>query len=125
MKRKAAISNYLARIEGKNFVVSNLVSDIAVSYYELLALDNELEIIQQTIQRQQDALEIVKAQKEAGRANELAIQQFQSKLLSSKANEKETLQQITETENKINFLLGRYPQTIERKKEILFKEMPK
>lgn len=123
-QRKAAIANYLASIEGKNFVVSNLVADIAISYYELIALDNELEVLQETIQKQQEALDIVKFQKETGRANELAVQQFQSQLLSSKANEKETLQQITETENKINFLLGRFPQTIERKKETLFEEIP-
>lgn len=123
-QRKAAILNYLASIEGKNFVVSNLVADIAISYYELIALDNELEVLQLTIQKQQEALDIVKFQKETGRANELAVQQFQSQLLNSKANEKETFQQIIETENKINFLLGRYPQTIERKKEILFQEIP-
>ena len=123
-QRKAAISNYLASIEGKNFVVSNLVADIAISYYELIALDNELEILQQTIQKQQEALDIVKFQKETGRTNELAVQQFQAQLLNTQALEKETLQQITETENKINFLLGRYPQTIERKKEILFQEIP-
>lgn len=54
-QRKAAISNYLASIEGKNFVVSNLVADIAISYYELIALDNELEVLQLTIQKQQEA----------------------------------------------------------------------
>lgn len=122
--RKSEISQYLASIEGKNFVLSNLVADIAISYYELIALDNELEVLQETIQKQQEALDIVKFQKETGRANELAVHQFQSQLLSSKANEKETLQQITETENKINFLLGRYPQIIEREKEIFFQEIP-
>ena len=123
-QRKASISNYLASIEGKNFVVSNLVADIANAYYELIALDNELEILQQTIQKQQEALDVVKFQKETGKTNELAVQQFQAQLLNSKALEKETLQQITETENKINFLLGRYPQPIQRNKEILFDEIP-
>ncbi len=124
-QRKAAVANYLASMEGKNFVVSNLVSDIAIAYYELIASDNELEILRQTIQKQQEALDVVKLQKETGRANELAVQQFQAQLLNSQAMEKETLQQITETENKINFLLGRFPQTIERKKEILFQEIPR
>ena len=123
-QRKTAIANYLASIEGKNFVVSNLVADIAISYYELIALDNELEVLQETIQKQQEALDILKFQKETGRTNELAVQQFQAQLLNSQALEKETLQRITETENKINFLLGHYPQTIERKKEILFQEVP-
>jgi len=123
-QRKGAVSNVLASLEGKNLVISSLVADIAIAYYELIALDNELEIIQQTIQRQQDALEAVKAQKDNGKANELAVQQFQSELLNTQASEKETKQQIAETENKINFLLGRYPQAIERKKEVLFQEIP-
>jgi NodT family efflux transporter outer membrane factor (OMF) lipoprotein len=123
-QRKGAISNYLASIEVKNLVVSNLVADIAISYYWLIVLDNELEVLQQTIQKQQEALDIVKFQKETGKTNELAVQQFQAQLFNSQALEKETLQQITETENKINFLLGRFPQPIERKKETLFEKIP-
>jgi len=121
-QRRAAISNALASVEGKNFIVSNLVADISMAYYELLALDNELEIIRQTIQQQNEALEIVKVQKESGRANDLAVQQFQSQLLNSKSSEKEVLQQISETENKINFLIGRFPQAIERNREALLIE---
>ncbi len=123
-QRKAAISQYLLSIEGTNFVVSNLVADVAISYYELLALDNELEIIRETIQRQQDALKVVKVQKDANRASELAVQQFTATLLNSQTLEKETQQQITETENRLNFLLGRFPQNIKRQKEDLFKNIP-
>lgn len=123
-QRKSAISNYLASIEGTNFVISNLIADVAISYYELIALDNELEIIRQTIQKQQEALEVIKLQKETGRANELAVQQFQAQLLNSQALEFETKQQILEQENLINFLLGRYPQKIERSKEVFFQDMP-
>ncbi|MCB0455219.1 MAG: efflux transporter outer membrane subunit [Aequorivita sp.] len=123
-QRKSAVTQFLASIEGTNFVITSLISDIAIAYYELLALDNELEIIRKTIQQQQEALDVVKLQKDAGRANELAVQQFKAQLLNSQALEKETLQQITETENFINFLLGRYPQQVERQKENLFNEIP-
>lgn len=123
-QRKSAISNYLASVEGTNFVISTLVADAAIGYNELAALDNELDILRQTIQKQQEALEVVKVQKEAGRANELAVQQFKAQLLNTQALEKNVLQQITETENKLNFLLGRYPQPIQRTKDILFKELP-
>ncbi|MGZ8158640.1 MAG: efflux transporter outer membrane subunit [Methylobacter sp.] len=123
-QRKSAISQYLSSIEGTNFVISNLVADVAIYYNELLALDNELDIIRQTIQKQQEALEVVKLQKEAGRANELAVQQFNAQLLNTQALEKNVQQQITESENKINFLLGRYPQAIERAKDVFFKDMP-
>lgn len=123
-QKRAAVANYLASLEGRNFVVANLVSDIAVAYFELLALDSELEIIQQAIVKQEEALNIVKFQKEAGRANELAVQQFQSQLIQSKIMELEKLQQIIVVENNVNFLLGRYPQNIKRNKASLFREIP-
>lgn len=119
-QRKSAVSQYLSSIEGTNFVISNLVADVAIHYNELLALDNELDIIRQTVQKQQEALAVVKLQKEAGRANELAVQQFKAQLLNTQVLEKQVLQQITEAENKLNFLLGRYPQPIQRKKGVLF-----
>jgi hypothetical protein len=37
----------------KNFVLSNLIEEVADNYYELLALDNQLDIIQQYIKLQQ------------------------------------------------------------------------
>ena len=123
-QRKSAVSNYLSSIEATNFVISNLVADVAIYYTELLALDNELDIVRQTIRKQQEALEIIKLQKDAGRANELAVQQFRAQLLDSQVLENGVLQQISEAENQINFLLGRYPQAIERAKNTFFEAGP-
>lgn len=114
--KKAAVTRYLSTIEGKNFVVTNLVAEVADNYYELLALDSQLEIVRQNIKLQTNALEIVKIQKEAARATELAVQKFQAEVLASQNLEFETLQRINETENRINFLLGRFPQEIKRDK---------
>jgi len=114
--KKAAISRYLSTIEGKNFVITNLIGEVSDSYYELLALDSQLQIIRQTIVLQNNALEIVKIQKEAARATELGVQKFQAEVLASQSMEFETLQKIKETENRINFFLARYPQEIKRSK---------
>lgn len=122
--KKAAISRYLATIEGKNFVITNLVAEVAASYYELLSLDNQLEIVRQNINLQTNALEIVKVQKDNARATELAVQKFQAEVYSSKSMEFEILQRIKETENTINFLLGRYPQEISRDKTNFLSLMP-
>jgi NodT family efflux transporter outer membrane factor (OMF) lipoprotein len=113
-KKKAAFSRYLSSVEGTHLVLTNLVSEIANAYYELITLDNELDIIRETIKLQKDALEIIKVQKETGVANELAVKQFEAQVLNSQGLEFETLQQITENENKMNFLLGRFPQPIVR-----------
>ena len=67
-------------------------------------------LYRQNIGLQKNALEIVKIQKEAARATELAVQKFQAEVLKSQSLEFEILQKIKETENRINFLLGRYPQ---------------
>lgn len=116
--KKAAVSRYLSTIEGKNFVITNLIAEVADSYYELLALDNQLDIIKQTIELQNNALNIVKVQKEAARSTELAVQKFQAEVLSSKSIEFVISQKIVETENRINFLLGRYPEKIKRDKSV-------
>jgi len=112
--KKAAVLEYLSSIEGKNFMVTNLVSEIANSYYELLALDNELAIINKNLELQQDALKMVKIQKEAARATELAVRRFEAEVLKNQSNKFEIKQNILEIENAINFLIGRYPQHVER-----------
>jgi multidrug efflux system outer membrane protein len=112
--KKAAITRYLSSLEGRNFVLTNLIAEVANSYYELQALDSQMAIVKQTIQLQQNALAIVKVQKEAARTTELAVQKFEAEVLASRSLEFETLQDIKETENKINMLLGRFPQDIQR-----------
>ncbi len=124
-QRQSAVANYLASIAGTHFVIANLVAEVATQYNELLALDQQLEIIKQTLKKQEEALEVIKLQKQAGRANELAVQQFQAQVLNTRAIEKNNQQQQVETENRINFLLGRYPQPIVRSKDLFFQEPPK
>ncbi|SOD14837.1 TolC family protein [Pedobacter xixiisoli] len=114
--KKAAYTKYLSSVEGKNFVVTSLVAEIANSYYELLALDNQLDMVRKNIELQTNALAVVKIQKEATRVTELAVRKFEAEVLSSRSLEFDILQKTTETENKINFLLGRYPQHIDRDK---------
>ena len=92
--KKAAVNRYLASVEGKNFVLTNLISEVADSYYELLSLDSQLKIVRENVQLQKEALEIVKVQKEAARATELAVQKFQAEVLSSQGREFEILQRI-------------------------------
>ncbi|MBL7934024.1 MAG: efflux transporter outer membrane subunit [Bacteroidia bacterium] len=123
-KKKSAIARYLATVEGKNFLTTNLVAEIALNYYDLLAMDNQLEILRETIKLQDEALQIAEVQKRAGVTNELAVEQFEAQLLSSKALELEVEQSITERESKLNHLLGRYPQSITRKGLEFMREAP-
>jgi NodT family efflux transporter outer membrane factor (OMF) lipoprotein len=122
--KKAALTRYLSTVEGRNFIITNLVAEVANSYYELLALDNQLEIVKQNISLQQNALDIVKVQKEAAKVTELAVQKFQAEVYNSQSLEYDLLQRIKETENKINFLLARYPQPIPRSGDNFLETVP-
>jgi multidrug efflux system outer membrane protein len=115
--KKVAVLNYLSSVEGKNFMVTQLVSEIASSYFELMALDNQLDILNQNIAIQKNALEIVKLQKEAAKATELAVKRFEAEVAKNESNVYYIQQQITEAENRINFLVGRFPQTVARSSE--------
>lgn len=117
--KKAAYAHYLSTTEARNFAKTNLIAEVACDYYELLALDNQLDIIRQTIKLQRNQLEIVKVQKQASVVTELAVKQFEAQVLNSESMEVELLQKITILENEINFLLGRYPQAIAREKNPL------
>lgn len=122
--KKAAVYRYLSSIEGKNFMVTNLISEIANSYYELLALDNQLAILKSNIDIQNNALRIVKVQQEAARVTQLAVRRFEAQVFSTQSMQYKIQQQITETENRINFLLGRYPQPIARNASMFDALMP-
>ncbi|WP_282112253.1 TolC family protein [Maribacter stanieri] len=112
--KKAAALEYLSTIEGKNFMVTRLISEIADSYYELLALDNQLAFIEQNLELQGNALKMVRLQKEAARATELAVKRFEAEVSKNQSHKFEVQQEIVEMENKLNFLIGRQPQPIAR-----------
>jgi NodT family efflux transporter outer membrane factor (OMF) lipoprotein len=112
--KKSALTRYMSSVEGRNFMITNLVAEIANSYFELLALDNQLVIVKQNIQIQSDALEIVRIQKQSARVTELAVRRFEAQVFSTRSLQFRVQQMIIETENRLNFLLGRYPQFIQR-----------
>jgi NodT family efflux transporter outer membrane factor (OMF) lipoprotein len=112
--QKSAVMKFLASQEGRNFLLTNLVSEVADSYYELRSLDSQLEIVEQNVKIQTDALEMVKAQQQAARVTELAVRRFEAQVYKTQSLQYELKQKIVEAENKINFLVGRFPQSVDR-----------
>lgn len=123
-QKKAAYAEWLGSIEAKNLIITMLIAEVAQNYYELLALDQELVMVRRAIELQKQALEIVQVQKQAGTANELAVKQFEAQVLHSKGLEIKLLQEITETENSLNVLLGSFSQRIVRNSNQLDQVLP-
>jgi len=123
--KRAAAARLLASEKGRQWIITMVVSEVASLYYELLALDNEIEIVGKNILLQERALEVILVQKTAGRANELGVKQVAAQLLNTKGLRASIRQRIVETENRLNALLARYPQTIQRGKPIMEQQLPK
>jgi NodT family efflux transporter outer membrane factor (OMF) lipoprotein len=121
---KAADLRYRASLEARNFMVTQIVAEIARSYFELIAIDNELDVLHRNIDLQTDALEVVKLQKQAARVTELAVQRFEAEVLKNKSRLYDLEQERVEAENRINFLVGRYPQPVRRNAEAFKEPLP-
>ncbi|MFO0900770.1 MAG: TolC family protein [Pirellulales bacterium] len=112
--RDAASLRYLGTVDGRNFVVTRMVAEIAQNYYKLMAYDNQLATLDATIALQEQSLTMARAQMEAARGTELGVQRFLAEVQKNQSQKLIIRQAIVETENRINFLCGRYPQPVDR-----------
>ncbi len=112
--RDAAAQRYAAASERRNYFVTTLVADIAENFYRLMGMDKRLENLDQIIELQERSLAIAKARKEAARSTELGVLRFQAELQRNYSEKLIINQAIIQGENRINFLVNRYPQRVER-----------
>lgn len=124
-RRKATTARFFASEKAQHLIQTMLVAEVSRHYYNLLALDNKLLIIQENILLQQTAVTLIQAQKAAGRATELAVKQFVAQLLNTQSLEALAQQEIIRHENELNLLLGRFPQQIVRGESILKQTLPR
>jgi NodT family efflux transporter outer membrane factor (OMF) lipoprotein len=112
--KNAAEMRFLAQKEGKNLMVSRLVTEIARNYYELMALDNSIQILNENIKIQEEAYYKMKILKDYAKANQLAVNRFEAQLINTKNQKFSINQKIIETENFLKFLTGNFSLDIKR-----------
>lgn len=115
-RKQAALNKFLASYEGQRLVQTELVSNVAAAYFELLTLDDALGILNRNIDLQQRSMQIIEVQKLAGAATELGVQQFKAVLSNSKAKQQEVLEEISMLENHLNSLTGKFNTLVVRRK---------
>lgn len=111
---KAAYLDYLGTIEGKRFKTTRLVAEVSNTYFELMALDKELEIVTSYVEILREIRGMVSLQQVAGRTTSLAVKRFEAEVLKNQARISRLNQEIIVTENQMNVLLARFPQKVER-----------
>lgn len=112
--KDAARLEFLGTREGRNYVITRLVAEIAETYYTLLSLDTRLEVIDQAIHLQKQSLDIARSKKQAARETELAVQRFEAEVSRNEAERLIVQQEVVQAQNKLCSLVGRFPGTIER-----------
>jgi multidrug efflux system outer membrane protein len=106
--KEAARLRMTAQYEVRNFLISRLVTEIASNYYELMALDTSLKILDSNISIQEAAFHKMQLLKRYAKANQLAVNRFEAQLNKTKSQRFATIQSIVEKENRLKFLSGIY-----------------
>ena len=105
---------YFASEEARRDVRLLIMSEVAQGYFQLRALDAQLEISHRTVKSFQDTLDIFQKRLEGGYATELETSRAQAALSNVAATIPDLQRQIVAQENALDLLLGRNPGPIAR-----------
>lgn len=112
--KKASLASLLQTDAAAKAVQTQLVASIANYYYQLLALDEQLAITQQTINNWDTTVQTMKALKDAARVTEAAVVQSEAQRYAAEVTLPDLKQSIKEIENALSILLAMPPNAVQR-----------
>lgn len=112
--KRATQAAFLQSVAGHQAVKTQLISSIAATYYSILALDAQLEVTKKSIETRKTGVETIKALKEAGLTNQVAVDQNIAQYNNAKSLEVDLEVALFKAENTLSILLGKTPQQINR-----------
>jgi len=104
----------LANEWAQKAVATTLVANLASSYFQLRALDLELEISKRTLSSRRDSLELTKTLEQHGINSLLDVRQSEQLVYTAATEVPDLERQIEQRENAISILLGNNPGAIPR-----------
>jgi multidrug efflux system outer membrane protein len=104
----------LTQQENYKAVMQALVAQVASAYFDLREYDTELEYVRASIRTRQDSVKLVAARVQGGVASELELDQAKSLVASAQVNLALLEKAQEQTENLINYLLGKQPGPVAR-----------
>lgn len=112
--KRAFEASYLQSVAAHQAVKTELIANIASIYFQLLALDEQQQIAEQTIATRQSSLETTRALKTAGTVSEVAVKQTEAQLYTARALLVQLKKNTKILENTLSILLGEEPHEITR-----------
>jgi multidrug efflux system outer membrane protein len=104
----------LASEWGQRAVISSLVANVATAYFQLRALDSELEISKRTLGSRQQSLQLTRVLESHGGASDLDVSQSEQLVYTASETIPDLERQIEQQENLLSILLGQNPGAIPR-----------
>jgi NodT family efflux transporter outer membrane factor (OMF) lipoprotein len=114
--KRAAQASYLRSEASRRAVESALVANMASAYYQLIALDAQVDVAEKTVTTRKESLETMRSLKAAGRVTEAAVKQTEAQLYSTQILLLDLQKNVELLENTISLLLGSEAGSIERGK---------
>ncbi len=114
--KRASGAAYLQTAAAHQVVKTQLIAQVATVYYQLMMLDAQLELVEETINNRTNSLETTIALKDAGLVTEVAVKQTEAQLLTAKLLKVDIERNIALAENMFSILLGEVPQAVNRGK---------
>jgi multidrug efflux system outer membrane protein len=121
---EAARADLFATQENQKAVMQVLVAQVASSYFDLREFDAELEYVRASITTRQESLQLVTSRMDGGVASMLDVDQAKTLVDSAQANAALLERAQEQTENLINFLLGKTPGPVARGKSLVDQLQP-
>ncbi|HET9178598.1 MAG TPA: efflux transporter outer membrane subunit [Terriglobia bacterium] len=115
---QAARASLLASEYNQQAVKVTLVSEVASGYFQLRALDLQLQISQDTLKSRQSSLRLTQIKQQGGVASMLDVRQAQSLVQTAETTITDTQRLISLQEDAISILLGENPAAIPRGKPL-------
>jgi multidrug efflux system outer membrane protein len=121
---EAARANLLASKWARQEVVSTLVANVADAYFQLRALDLQLEISKRTLDSRQESLHLTRILANGGATSLLDVRQAEQLVFTAGAEIPALEQQIEQQENFLSILLGQNPGDIPRGQTLTEQRQP-
>jgi len=121
---EAARAQLLATEWGQRAVLSSLVANVATAYFQLRALDTELEISQRTLASRQQSLQLTQTLESHGGGSGLDVSQAEQLVYTASETIPDLERQIQQQENVLSVLLGENPQSIPRGRPLTEQPVP-
>ena len=113
-QKRAFEARYLQSVAAHQAVKTRLIASIASTYYQLLALDEQIRITEETVETRKKSLETTEALKEAGNLTEVGVKQTEAQYYTAKGILIDLKNEERLLENTFSILLGEAPLNIER-----------